>query len=188
VKRKSARSGKKEAARELLRLTRLVLGCINSRNNPPPVKFPHPPFMKGGHGDSPFGKGGQRGISGTSASRHYRAFLRNRILILAACVCALLFGACASTISPPARTDRAEEFLRSGMDRYHKGDYVGAEEKFNVALRTSASVDYRKGVADSLNNIATVQLRQGNHRDALANYEGALAIYRSLDSAEGIAT
>ena len=83
-------------------------------------------------------------------------------------VCSALLCACARTVSSPTRVERVGELLRLGMEQYHEGNYEVAASKFDAALDMSGAVDYQEGVAEALNNIAAVRLRQGKHEESLA--------------------
>ena len=109
-------------------------------------------------------------------------------ILCASAFCLVFLVACATDITKPTRIQRSDELLRSGMDQYLKGNLAGAMERFHMALDTNASVDNQKGVAEALNNIAAVHVRQENYQEALATYESALDVYNSVGNFHGITT
>lgn len=91
-------------------------------------------------------------------------------------------GACGTPGPPPTRADQADALLSRGIEYYANGDLGSGLSSFDRALETSASVDYRKGVAMAQNNIGVVKLRQQRYREALEHLDNSLEIYRALNN------
>lgn len=82
---------------------------------------------------------------------------------------------------------RAHALAGAGMLTYSQGDYVRATALFEQALDLYRPEGDRRGVATTLNYLASVARDQGDSRRAMALYEESLALRRDLGDARGIA-
>jgi tetratricopeptide (TPR) repeat protein len=66
------------------------------------------------------------------------------------------------------------------------GEYDKGLKYGNQALNLSKKINYKKGIADSYNNIGNVYWRQSYNDKALENYFASLKTYRELGNKQGI--
>ena len=69
----------------------------------------------------------------------------------------------------------------------YASDLVGSRQLADKALEVSRGIDFRKGEAEALRNIANVLMRQGQFTQALEHCTEAAEIYTSLGDQSGIA-
>ncbi len=69
----------------------------------------------------------------------------------------------------------------------HQGNQVKALECLQEGLKNYEAVDYKRGIANSLNNIAGIYKDQNKMNDALEYYSKSLKIREELSDKEGIA-
>ena len=74
--------------------------------------------------------------------------------------------------------------LRFGSDSYARGDNVRARVIFKEALELFTSIDSRRGIGASMNNLAAVELSDGNDRAAEELYVMSIQNADELISAE----
>jgi serine/threonine protein kinase/tetratricopeptide (TPR) repeat protein len=74
-----------------------------------------------------------------------------------------------------------------GLAFWHLNELEDALKNFNGALELRKKLGLEKGVASSLNMIATVENTLGNSSEALANYKASLAAYRHIGDKHGTA-
>lgn len=93
--------------------------------------------------------------------------------------------------------DSLEKLLRSATDtqkvnllnkiglEYSQADNILAMNYFNKALSLSRELDYSKGQADALSNIATSKMSQGDYDGSYLLFSSAVEIYQSMNDYSG---
>ncbi|MBU3967573.1 MAG: tetratricopeptide repeat protein [Euryarchaeota archaeon] len=77
-------------------------------------------------------------------------------------------------------------FFKLGMIHYLRGEYDEALEKYKQSMEINIKLGYKKGIAQTLHNIAMIHQDKGEYEEALDKYKQSLEIQKRLDDQGGI--
>jgi non-specific serine/threonine protein kinase len=82
---------------------------------------------------------------------------------------------------------QARALIGAGFLAYRQDDYPVAQQLLQEGLWLFEHAEEEAGIAESLHNLAAVDLRQGRYRAAQQRLEQSLALFRALNHSDGMA-